>query len=245
MKTEFPKIDQDKAIAPHAQEIEYALILSRLISTVQDDPAQMRSTIYEFARARLKLDTSWADEGERQRLTQALETAIQGVEAFSARRDDRERLGPPRATPLIGTAAAAAAAPALTMPYAVTPAPDDILPPERGYEPADIRSVLEPRTTSLVSRLVRFGIGMVLFGAVVALAYDKQSLPALRERLSFTQLNASGEAKPPAPPNAAQQAPASADAKPAAPPPPPFPLPSDYGVYALSNGALSELSVLS
>lgn len=252
MKTEFPKIEQDKAIAPHAQEIEYALILSRLISTVTDDPAQMRSTIYEFARARLKLDTSWADEGERRRLTQALETAIQGVEAFSARRDERERLGPPRATPLIGPAVSAAAssgaAPALTTPYAVTPAPEDILPPERGYEGADIRSVLEPRTTSLVSMLVRFGIGMVLFGAVVVLAYNKQSLPELRERLSFTQLNPSGDAKPPAPGNPAVQASAPADAKPAAavtPPPPPFPLPSDYGVYALSNGALSELSVLS
>jgi hypothetical protein len=246
MKTEFPPVDQDKRVAPHAQEIEYALILSRLISTVKDDPAQMRATIYEFARTRLKLDTSWADEGERQRLTQALETAIQGVEAFSERRDERERLGPPRATPLLAPTATAAASsgatPALAMPYAVTPAPDDILPPERGYEPADVRSVLEPRTTSLVSMLVRFGIGMVLFGALVALAYNKQSLPALRERLSFAQLNPPSDARPPAVSNAAP-----VDAKPAAaatPAPPPFPLPSDYGVYALSNGALSELSTL-
>jgi hypothetical protein len=31
---ELPKIDQDKAVAPHAQEIEYALILQRMINVV-------------------------------------------------------------------------------------------------------------------------------------------------------------------------------------------------------------------
>ena len=47
-------------VSPHAQEVEYALLLSRMISTVKEDPLQMRLTIYEFARARLKIDMSWA-----------------------------------------------------------------------------------------------------------------------------------------------------------------------------------------
>jgi hypothetical protein len=64
MNPEFPRIDQDKMVAPHAQEVEFALILSRMINTVKEDPAQLRLAIYEFARARLKTDTSWADEGE-------------------------------------------------------------------------------------------------------------------------------------------------------------------------------------
>src|SRR3981081_4721391 len=89
MTSEFPRIDQDKMASPHAQEVEYALILSRMINTVKEDPSQLRLTIYEFARARLKIDTSWADEAERKRVFASLETAIQGVEEFSARRKER------------------------------------------------------------------------------------------------------------------------------------------------------------
>jgi hypothetical protein len=82
MKPEFPTIDQDKMVSPHAQEVEYALLLSRMINTVKEDPSQLRMTIYEFARARLKIDTSWVEEAERERLSAALETAIQGLNSF-------------------------------------------------------------------------------------------------------------------------------------------------------------------
>lgn len=254
MNSELPPIDQDKMLSPHAQEIEYALILSRLINEVKDDPAQIRSTIYEFARARLKIDTSIAEEAERERLAAALETAIQGVEAFSLRREAKERLPPPPPPPQIAQASASGARPSstamasahapITSVYPVTPAPEDILPPGRGYASPDVRTVLDTRTPALVSTLVRFGIGMLLFGVVVALAYNKQSLPALRDRLGLVS-NASSDARPPGPAGAAQQAAATADTKTAATSSsPPFPLPSDYGVYALSNGALSELSAL-
>jgi len=40
-------------VAPHAQEVEFALILSRMINTVKEDPSQLRLAIYEFARAQL------------------------------------------------------------------------------------------------------------------------------------------------------------------------------------------------
>src|ERR1700730_8563409 len=102
MKPEFPTVDQDRMVSPHAQEIEYALSLQRIISTVKDDPAQLRLTIYEFARARLKIDTSWAEASERNRLAAALETAIQGVGALSARRAQKHHQPsktPPRVSP--------------------------------------------------------------------------------------------------------------------------------------------------
>ena len=95
MKPEFPTLDQDKTAAPREQAVEFALILSRMINTVKDDPSQMRLAIYEFARARLKTDTSWADETERTQLLTALETAIRGVEQFSTVRDDQYRLQSP------------------------------------------------------------------------------------------------------------------------------------------------------
>jgi hypothetical protein len=95
MKSETPTSEGDETALFQVQAVEFALILSRMINTVKEDPAQLRLSIYEFARARLQIDTSWADETERERFSAALETAIQGVEQFSARRDDRDRLQPP------------------------------------------------------------------------------------------------------------------------------------------------------
>jgi hypothetical protein len=133
----------------------------------------------------------------------------------------------------------AAAEASTTTVYPMTPADGDILPPERSHQ--EVRIVLESRPAALASMLARFAIGMLLFGLVVTLAYNKQSLPEWRDRLSAA-LSGSDYVKP------AAEAAAVTDAKPAAPLPPsqpPFPLPSDYGVYVLSNGALSELVALS
>ena len=102
MKPDFPRVDLEKTISPHAQEVECALILSQMINMVKEDPSQMRLAIYEFARARLQIDMSWADEEERRRLSAALETAIQGVEGFSARQDEKQRLQPPTGPAQIG-----------------------------------------------------------------------------------------------------------------------------------------------
>jgi hypothetical protein len=243
---EFPKIDQDKAVAPHAQEIEYALILQRMINVVQEDPSQMRVAIYEFARARLKIDTCWANTDERQRLATALETAIQGVEKFSVNRDDRERLRPPAGAAQIGSAAAPSSTSIATI-VPVTPAAEDILVPQRGYLHPERQPVVEVRTRALVSTLARFCVGMLLFVAVASSLYYRQQLPLLAERLGVAQLISPKSAKPPvspSPPVDSQQASTAV----AADHPPssalPFPVPSDYGIYALNDGALSELQLL-
>lgn len=247
MNPESPGIDHDRAIAPYAQEIEFALILSRMISAANNDPTQIRSAIYEFARAKLKLDTSWTEPNERERLVAALETAIQGVEAFSVRQDERERLGPPAPAARIGQAAPPPIPPSTSMATVgpVTPAPEDILVPERAYPHAEVRHILEVRTSPLVPMLARFFVGMLLFGAVAGLAYYRQRLPVLGESSSFSQPNSSTAAKPPASPNTQQASgPGETQTLVAPPSSPPFPLPSDYGVYALNNGALSELYLL-
>src|ERR1700753_4029456 len=97
VKLEYPMVDRDHVVPPQAQEVEYALILARMLSVVRDDPSQMRMMVYEFARAKLKIDMaravdiSRAGDAERKRLTAALETAIQGVESFTVRREEQER----------------------------------------------------------------------------------------------------------------------------------------------------------
>jgi hypothetical protein len=253
MKPDFSKADQGRTVSPHAQEVEYALILSRMISTVKDDPAQMRLTIYEFARARLKLDTSFAEEAERQRLSAALETAIQGVEQFSVRREDKERLPPPnQAVQIAQSPPVAAAAPpsvSLATVAPLTPAAQDIFVPERPYRRPDAEPIVEARTRALVAMLAKFSVGMLLFGMVAGLAYYKQRLPALRGMLDLPSPTASMATKPliqqpvaVATPSGAPPVPAEAKPSGAASNPLPFPVPGDYGIYALSvNDALSEL----
>jgi hypothetical protein len=246
---ELPRIDQDKAVSPHVQEIEYALILQRMINTVQEDPAQMRTAIYQLARTRLKVDASWADEAEQQRLATALETAIRGVEDFSVRREDRERLPAPTAAAQIGQATAHAAhgetSAETLMP--LTPAPEDILEPERTYMSPGFQPILDVRTNTLLSTLARFCVGILLFIAVVSLAYNKERLPLLGERLNLSRSAPPTVAKPsasPSKPDASQQAAADAKAADRRSNELPFPVPSDYGIYALNNGALSELALL-
>jgi hypothetical protein len=248
--SELPRIDQDKEVAPHAQEIEYALILQRMINVVNEDPEQMRLAIYQLARAKLKSDTGWANETEKKRLTTALETAIQGVEKFSASREEKERLLPAAATAQIGSDASAAASPtSVATVIPVTPAPEDIYTPERIYSTSGFQPVMEVRTTTLLATLARFGVGMSMFIAVFCLGYYRERLPFIGERLKFGQPTSSTAARQaPSPPNpdASQQAAAATEVKVAAPSPapPPFPVPTDYGIYALNDGALSELQPL-
>ncbi len=247
VNSELPKIDQDKAVSPHAQEIEYALILQRMINVVNEDPEQMRLAIYQLARARLKADASWADEAEQKRLATALETAIQGVEKFSVNRVERERLQPAHPTAQIGPATPASSSSiSVATAVPVTPAPEDILAPTRAYLHPEPPPVLEDvRRRALLSTLARFCVGMLLFVAVASLAYNKQQLALLGERLNFSKPVAR-PAVAPSGPDASQQASVPADAKAAERPPNPlpFPVPTDYGMYALNGGTLSELSAL-
>ncbi len=240
MKPEFPAIDQDKTVSPHAQEVEFALILSRMINTVKEDPVQLRLSIYEFARARLQIDTSWAEEAERERFSAALETAIQGVEQFSARRDEKERLQPPTPSPQIALGASPAEPPATSMVtiHQINSAPKSVVLKEV-YSRPEAESIAQAQTRVLLSTLARFAIGILLFGTVAGLAIYSQ-----RTSLLGTSARAPSPATlvaKPAIPDPAQQSLVTGAVSQGALP---FPLPTDYGVYALNDAKLSELNVL-
>jgi hypothetical protein len=243
MNPEFPRIDQDKTVSPHAQEVEFALILSRMISTVKEDPAQLRLAIYEFARARLTMDTSWAEEHERERLSTALETAIQGVEQFSARREERESLQPPTPHAQIGRGTTPPAEPATSMVPAqqVDAEPKGVVLKEV-YWRNDAQTIAQAQTRVLLSTLARFAIGVLLFGVLAGLAIYRQGTLGGSERLPSSA--AVIVAKPSTSPSS--NVPGTADLKTAAisQDAPAFPLPTDYGVYAVNNDKLSELNLL-
>ncbi len=243
MNPEFPRIDQDKTVSPHAQEVEFALILSRMISTVKEDPSQLRLAIYEFARARLTMDTSWAEEHERERLSTALETAIQGVEQFSARREERESLQPPTPHAQIGRGTTPPAEPATSMVpvHQVDAEPKSVVLKEV-YWRNDAQTIAQVQTRVLLSTLARFAIGVLLFGVLAGLAIYRQGTLGGSERLSSPATVI--VAKPSTSPSS--NVPGTADLKTAAisQDAPAFPLPTDYGVYAVNNDKLSELNLL-
>jgi hypothetical protein len=245
MKPELPTIDQDKMVSPHAQEVECALILSQMINTVKEDPSQMRLAIYEFARARLKIDMSWAEEAERTRLSAALERAIEGVEEFSVRQDEKERLQPPTPSARIGYRTSPAEPP-LTSMVAIQPVnsmPKGILRPKEAYLQDGAQPIIELQTPVLARRPAWFWIGMLLFGLVAGSVFYDNRRPILRvaaNLLSPTGWQIAEPVRQPSIPVPTQQPPGGAASSSSLP----FPLPSDYGVYAVSNTALSELQLL-
>jgi hypothetical protein len=93
-------------------EVEFALVLSRMIESVQNDPEHLRATIYELARQKLKEQSMSESPADRRQVSRALETAIQGVETFVKKNDlgalprpnpggqPRMLAAPPRAVPV-------------------------------------------------------------------------------------------------------------------------------------------------
>ena len=66
-------------------EVDFALVLSRMINSVKADPSQLRSVVYELARTKLQETFREGDIDEAQAMASALEIAIKGVEQFSRR----------------------------------------------------------------------------------------------------------------------------------------------------------------
>lgn len=243
-KSEFSMVDRDNAIPPQGQEIEYALILSRMISMVESDPSQMRSMVYEFARAKLKidmarsLDISRAGDADRKRLASALEMAILGVEAFSRRHDMRESFPSLPSRAFVPQAPQYSAANSVVPVYQVeTPDVDVETQFVRGSYPSPIPPILDMRARVLWSPLTKAAIAALFMCVIAGVAIYRQRVPELLASLGLQGETGIKVASNPIPP------PQSPDpVKPKATPS--IPLPTDYGIYAISEGALSELHLL-
>jgi hypothetical protein len=215
---------------------------------VKDDPAQMRLAIYEFARARLQTDMSSSDGVEKKRLSAALEAAIESVEDFSVRQEDRERLPAPRSSWQARLEPSSESLSLWARPVIrqLRPLPDEPQFSERVYSPADLPPILSSQS-SRRSTWLRFCMGILFVGVAAAAIFS------WRQRHPF-----SWNSNPPAtetavtkpavsPVQEAQQASSQVSEvkmAPASPGTPAFALPTDYGIYALSDGKLSELRIL-
>lgn len=247
MQPEVSKFGEDNEPRPPMQEVEFALVLARMINTVKEDPAQLRTAVYEFARSKLNEEISWADDQERERLLNAFETAIRGVEDFSSRGDAKERL---RLSVQSGQTALGSAplsgerqSPSASMrPVAI--ASSDFQSEQRGA-PANRR-----QTRALMSLWIRLAVGILLACIVAGVVVYKQrgsllSVSAKAPQQAATASAPSAAAEQSVPGQSTQSGVTkNAASNVAASQHPSFPLPSVYGVYALNGGKLSELDVL-
>lgn len=99
MGSEIIRPEDDDAPPAPMPEVEFALVLSRMIDSIQNDPEHLRQTVYQLARH--KLEEQLASEGRRDRrkMSKALETAILGVETFARNNDGLPGSNGPAALP--------------------------------------------------------------------------------------------------------------------------------------------------
>ena len=78
-----------KLVTP-APEVDFALVLSRVIASAEDDPAQLRNIVYELARIKLQEEISRrspSSNSPTRDLSVALASAIERVEAIHSKHD--------------------------------------------------------------------------------------------------------------------------------------------------------------
>lgn len=251
--TDVLKIDNGQPAAQTLPEVEFALIISRTINALNDDPALLRSSVYELARRTLGKDLFDDDPEKGQRLAQALETAIRGVEDFSARQMGAAGRGGSITGPMSELSETARLI-APQLPAA------EIYPPSQhraaalpiiqmdhpAFESNSARTVFARDIPIKRSRPVWH---TALF-ALGATALVLSAIAVIRDRAGSRSFLASTTAVQQSPAVSAQAgaetaaAPAPAAAPPVPPPVPGLPLPTTYGNYVLKDGQLAELELL-
>lgn len=236
-------------------ELDFAIVLARVIEAVKQDPAELRNAVYDLARIKLH-QQAWQNNPpidllEMRRLSAALETAIDRVEAISSKQDQLKALkslhrligdlnanGDPSDTPasypLIEVRHDAAADDALTTSAAptnrtATPASHihatAIVPfVRRAIAPALVFAAIAGLALTFI--LIKMdGVGSRLF-AVNGGAQSSVEKPNLLKTGAIREVDIK-----PAPASLAKEMPS-------------VPRPAAYGIYALSGNRLFELEPL-
>jgi hypothetical protein len=199
-----------------SNEVQFALVIARMIDTVNNSPEHLRQAVYDLARYKLQEQFTHVDAKDVKRSKQALETAIRGVEEFS-----RQQVSLPRP-----------AAPAPVALPASNPPPPHLMRVRERPPHANIEIVRGlAKRHPLWSLSTRAAVLLLIAGIVVLAIQQRERLASLAGHLARQE---------------PQVAAAPAAVAPAAIPPKPNPLrPADYGVYAvIDDKSLAELKLL-
>ena len=232
MAPEIVRPDGGDATPDPSREVEFALMLSRVIDSVEKNPEFLRATVYELARHKLKEEFTSESFGDVRNLSKSLEIAIAGVEAFSKKKDGAEAslLG---ANPAQGKALISAYP---SNPY-VASALESVSPVFEAHVFGSGGTPVRKKPFQL--RTAGWFVASFLAGLAVLTAAI--SLELLRRKGYFavnqpaTILAKANTAAP------AKSAPTAVEPKSAEPSPT---VPTAFGIYAVSDGKLHELDVL-
>src|SRR5438128_3224624 len=96
MTSEPQELGSGKNLAARLPEVHLAVILCRVIQSIEHHPAQLRNAVYELARIKLRKEVCRGHPPisslEVRRLTLALEDAIESVETIYSRHDELRAL---------------------------------------------------------------------------------------------------------------------------------------------------------
>jgi hypothetical protein len=213
---------QDTTDLP-ANQVQFALVISRMLDTVREDPEARRQMVYDLARYKLQEQFTYADAKNIDQMKRALEVAIEEVEKFSRDEAPLERLPSQQLTSSKETGGLLVSGDATVLRSGI------------GMS----RSKLPAASGPLWPVIKRTAAILVAVGAVILIVSQRDNIAALRRVMSSQ------------PPEIALVAPKPettiAVAKPEmvtpVPPPPTRVLPTDYGIYALiDDKSLAELN---
>jgi hypothetical protein len=91
MASQAQEMGGKKDVATKSSELDFAIVLSRVIASIENDPAQLRGAVYELARVKLQTELS-INGSEKRDLALALESAIERVETVASKHDRRKVL---------------------------------------------------------------------------------------------------------------------------------------------------------
>lgn len=243
--------------ASHAPEVDFAIVLARVIEAVKQDPAELRNAIYDLARVKLHQQgwhgTHPIDILDMRRLEAALETAIERVEAISSKQDQLQALK--SLNRLIGDLNAGGESSEKAPTYPLI----ELTSKEEDSRSRALLTDFTDRATTTWSRFTASSLSLLRRGMIPAVGMTVATVLALVLAIVLARLDVVGSrliAVNGGAPGAAVDhtnlfksgairevgitpAPLS-DSKPT----PDFPLPTVYGIYALSGGKLYELQPL-
>lgn len=234
MGSEILRPEQNTA-PTSSTEVEFALVLSRIIDSVKNDPEHLRATVYELARYKLKEQFGSEEAADMRQLSNSLEIAIQGVEAFVAKNDCMEAwLG----RPALGPATARSLAVTSALQERVSLEAEAVI----GVESEPTYYSATPRRKSRLTVSWRFALVVAM--ALVALLAVKQpvfDIDILQRRIS--EFAGSPSASRPTPAQVVSFRERAAAFESLETPPSPL-TPTSYGIYAVSGDKLYELDLL-
>ncbi|MCK1328251.1 hypothetical protein IVB57_07560 [Bradyrhizobium sp. CW9] len=224
----------------HAIKAGFVRLLSGRIRDLSGDPRQIREIVYELARIKLLEQFTHGDARESRELQEVLERAIREVE-LSFERSERDALSK---APDSALGVASHPSPP-SPPQPVPPSPPVPKPAETGRG-----SVAPPSPPDQSRRLIRLAaILVVIAGASAAVTYwprlRTQSLALWQSATLSKRTSTSPEPHPTVAvtPSSGESVERTPDQpkEPATAAQPSMPLPTTFGVYALSEGQLQEL----